>query len=724
MSEADGPRAFTDAPRARVNAPSAALLRLAEAYGIAAEYTGWDGGVHRSSAQAIRGALDAMGVSSDDDLTCQREVDRLAGARALRSLPPVVVSREGSTIEVPVRAPRGSSIAAMVRLESGEIATPDIAEATVDPPDGGSRVLQATILTLPDLPLGYHTLEVVAGPGSAPECCSIIVTPERLSLPEFGRRPWGLTAHLPSIRSTASWGIGDLADLRDLAILGARKAGADFIAVTPLCAAEPVPPLTPSPYLPTSRRFIHPLAIRVEDIPEAAYLDAADRALVAWLGETPRKASLNRLLLDRDAVWAAKKSALEEVAKVPLTAARQAEFEAFVADQGPGLTDFATWCAIVESRADGGEDGEWPQDFAHPAAPGVRDFREAHRDRVRFFEWLQWVADGQREAAQEGALRAGMRIGVVTDLAVGVNPLGADAWTLGKVLAHGVGVGAPPDMYNQLGQNWSQPPWQPRALEEAAYLPFRDVVRATLRHAGAMRIDHILGLFRLWWVPGDNPPEDGVYVRYDHEALVGILVLEAERAGAIVIGEDLGTVEPWVSEYLDSRGVLGTSVMWFEKLSDGSPKPPEDYRPGVLATVTVHDIPPTAAYLTGEHVTLRESLGLLTGPVDEIRAEANREREAMTRMLVDHGWLEPTAREDNDAILIGLHRALLASPCALVGISVPDLVGDVRALNQPGTNNEYPNWKFPLCDGHGAPVTLDALFDHPRARALLEAIRR
>jgi 4-alpha-glucanotransferase len=313
-----------------------------------------------------------------------------------------------------------------------------------------------------------------------------------------------------------------------------------------------------------------------------------------------------------------------------------------------------------------------------------------------------------------------MRIGVLTDLAVGVHPLGADAWALGGVLAHGVGVGAPPDMYNQLGQNWSQPPWEPCALEEAAYTPFRDVLRATLRHAGALRIDHILGLFRLWWVPDGCTPDDGVYVRYDHEALVGILALEAKRAGAFVIGEDLGTIEPWVDEYLASRGILGTTVLWFEKRGDGSPRPPEDYRPGVLATVTVHDLPPTAAYLAGEHVSLREGLGLLTGPVEEVRAAAERERADIVRMLVEHGFLSPDA--DIDEILLGLHRALLASPCALIGVAMPDLIGDIRTQNQPGTDTEYPNWKVPLCDGRGTPITLDALFDHPRARALLEVV--
>jgi len=482
-----------------------------------------------------------------------------------------------------------------------------------------------------------------------------------------------------------------------------------------------VPPLTPSPYLPTTRLFANPPFIRVEDIPEVAYLDATDRSLITWLGEAPRDSCRNRRLLDRDSAWTAKKSALEEVFKTPLTAARKAQFEAFRRDHD-ALEDFATWCAIAESQAEEGRTEPWSASLAHSDSPGVARFREEHADRVLFYEWLQWVADEQRREAQSKALETGMQIGIMTDLAVGVNPTGAEAWMFGDVLAHGVGVGAPPDMYNQLGQNWSQPPWQPRALRDAAYAPFRDVVRATLRHAGAIRVDHILGLFRLWWVPDGCRPEDGVYVQYDHEALVGILVLEAQRAGAIVIGEDLGTVEPGVGEYLNSRGILGTTIMWFEMEGDNRPRLPRDYRPHTLASVTVHDLPPTAAYLAGEHVNLRERLGLLSGPVDEIRAEAEAERAGMVSMLIDQGWLAAGAADDVEAVFLGLHRALAASPCALIGVSVPDLVRDVRTLNQPGTDTEYPNWKIPLCDGHGAPVLLDALFDHPGAQAVLRIL--
>ena len=261
-----------------------------------------------------------------------------------------------------------------------------------------------------------------------------------------------------------------------------------------------------------------------------------------------------------------------------------------------------------------------------------------------------------------------------------------------------------------------EPGGRPDALARAAYRPYRDMIRTLLRHAGALRIDHVLGLFRLWWVPRGHPATEGAYVRYDHEALIGILALEAHRAGAIVIGEDLGTVEPWVHDYLTDRGILGTSVLWFEQQLGGGPTPPEHYRNLALATVTTHDLPPTAGYLANEHVALRARLGLLTRPVEEVRAEADRERELMLAALRERGLLgeQPSERE----IVEALHRWVLAGPAVLVGVSLADAVGERRAQNQPGTDREYPNWKVPLADSSGRVVLVEDLFDNARLTSL------
>jgi 4-alpha-glucanotransferase len=305
-----------------------------------------------------------------------------------------------------------------------------------------------------------------------------------------------------------------------------------------------------------------------------------------------------------------------------------------------------------------------------------------------------------------------------------VHPAGSDAWGLRDVLAHGVSVGAPPDMYNQMGQNWSQPPWRPDALAEAAFVPYRDMIRTILRHAGGIRVDHVLGLFRLWWVPDGMPAYQGTYVTSDHEALVGILALEAQRAGAWLVGEDLGTVEQWVQDYLASRGVLGTTIMWFER--DYAHKPdlpllPEQWRPNCLASVTVHDLPPTAGYLAGEHVRLRARLGLLVRPAEEELAHSNAEIAEWRAMCVERGWMAEDG--DDEDLIVALHRLVAESPSLLIGVALTDAVGDRRTQNQPGTSTEYPNWKVPLTDAAGASVLIDDLPDVALLRRLVAAVR-
>ena len=313
-----------------------------------------------------------------------------------------------------------------------------------------------------------------------------------------------------------------------------------------------------------------------------------------------------------------------------------------------------------------------------------------------------------------------MAVGIITDLAVGVSAASADTWMLADVYANGVSVGAPPDAYNQLGQEWGQPPWRPDRLADLAYAPFRAMVRNALAHAGGVRIDHILGMFRLWWIPEGATANQGCYVRYDHEALISILVLEAHRAGALVIGEDLGVVEPWVRDYLRDRGILGTSILWFENDSEGRPLPAEAYRELCLATVTTHDLPPTAGFLAAEHIDLRHELGLLTRPVEQERELADEDRQKVLDMLVDRGLLRPEAQQSE--VVEALHRFLSWTPAKLLGVAVPDLTGDHRAMNQPGTDEEYPNWRLPLAGPDGKPVLLEDLMTSRWARRLARCV--
>jgi 4-alpha-glucanotransferase len=485
-----------------------------------------------------------------------------------------------------------------------------------------------------------------------------------------------------------------------------------------LHAAEPVPPLEPSPYLPTSRRFFSPLYLRVERIPEYADLDPSSRARVDELSEEVRRTLADQDTIDRDTSWAAKRDALRIVHQVARTAGREADYQAFARREGSGLEDFATWGVLAAEH--GNDFREWPEPLRDPSSPDVEELRRKHAEELDFQRWLQWVVDEQLQLAQVKAVGAGMALGVMHDLAVGVHPGGADAWRLQDGYARDVQVGAPPDPFNQRGQDWGQPPWRPDRLEEMAYQPFRELLRTVLRHAGGVRIDHIIGLFRLWWVPRGQSPETGTYVRYDHEALVGVLALEAHRAGALVVGEDLGVVEPTARDYLRSRGIFGTSILWFER-EDGRPLAAERWRELCMASVATHDLPPTAGYLNADHVRLRDRLGLLTRRLDEEVAADEADREAWLDELRDRGLLATGA--DTEETVRALHRDLTLTPARLLCVSLADAVGERRTQNQPGTVDEYPNWRVPLSGPDGVPLPLEDVITSRRAAALAEAVR-
>lgn len=725
------------------SAPASDLIDLAHAYGVSTEYQDWQGQHVDVSAHTITTVLGALGVDALSPEATRAARADVVDAPWRRTVPPFTLAREGVATQVAVHVPHGSQVRVEVVLEDGERRSLAQAQVWVDPRTvDGVLVGEATFVVPADLPLGYHELHARvgdAGSGEAEESAEagdsassgrLAVVPTRLELPTAVARSGaaGLMTQLYSVRSRRSWGVGDLADLADMTVWGARDLGADFVLINPVHAAEYAGPMEPSPYLPTSRRFVNPLYIRVEDVPEVAYLTPERRAEVERLAQRAR-ALTEADRIDRNAAWPLKREALELVFAQPRSPRRQLAFDAFCEQEGQGLVDYATWCVLARLHV--GE--EWPDDLQDARSDAVAALREAHADGVRFVMWLQWVVDDQLGAVQREARSAGMSLGVMQDLAVGVHPRGADAWGLGSALARGVTVGAPPDAYNQLGQDWSQPPWRPDRLTDLGYEPFREMIQAALRHSGGLRIDHIIGLFRLWWVPAGHEAIDGTYVRLDHEALIGILVLEARRAGAVVVGEDLGTVEPWVREYLSGRGVLGTSILWFEREESGAPRRPEDYRSLCLVSVTTHDLPPTAGYLTGEHIAVREELGLFTRPVEVERADDERDRLSMLEALAERGMLGDDARAcaavadaeaHVDEVVEGLYRYVSATPSLLVGISVPDLVSDRRTMNQPGTSDEYPNWRLPLADEERRPVLLEDLIASRRARRLTRCVQR
>ncbi|HEY7015752.1 MAG TPA: 4-alpha-glucanotransferase [Streptosporangiaceae bacterium] len=556
-------------------------------------------------------------------------------------------------------------------------------------------------------------LDSVPGPSGAPPGDSEhLGEPGRPRVP--GRRSWGFTVQLYSVRSRRSWGHGDLHDLADLAAWSAHDLGAGFVLINPLHAAEPLPPVSASPYLPMTRRYVSPLYLRIEDIAEYGQLDAAARQRIAALAAPLRAASATPALIDRDAVWAAKRQALEIIHRVPLSDARREDYQRFRKREGRDLEDWAAWCALAERH--GPDWRDWPEADRDPrrAATGAGPAAEFHA-------WLQWLADEQLAAAQRAALAAGMDTGIIGDLAVGAHPGGADAWAHQDLLVRGLSVGAPPDEFNQRGQDWSQPPWHPGRLAAAGYRPLNDLFAAGLRHGGGLRVDHVMGLMRLWVMPAGWPPGRGAYIRYDHRATVAALAGQAARAGALAIGEDLGTVDRWIREYLTASRVMGTEMLWFAREPDGAPLAPRHWRREVMATVGTHDVPPAAAFLTGEQVTVRARLGLLTEPEQAERNNAQQLLSHWRNALVGEGLIADGPLPGPEKFTVALYGYLARTEARLIGVSLADAAGDRRPQNLPGTSDEYPNWRIPLCDGEGRAVLLEDLPGLPLVRAVAAA---
>lgn len=734
------------------------LARLAALHGVATVHSPGPDVTVPVPDETVVAVLAALGVDASTDEAVRSALTRAESEAASRLLPPTVVVWTTPPLPDGAHGPAGPPDAAVLppalpqalaelpagtvlRVETERGDTVEWPSFDTPPPDrpapnptsnpapGAVPVAQSaapgasTGRSWPGLPLGVHRLAAVAPDGRTAGAV-LVVAPREVPRPPL--RTHGFLVQLYSLLSTRSWGMGDLGDLAELATWSGRELGAGFVQINPLHAAVPGDPTDPSPYRPSSRRFPDPVHLRVEDVHEYAYVTGRGVARLDALLERAaglRAAVLEKdALIDRDAVWRLKREALDIVREVPLGPGRRAAYHHFLAEQGQALEDHATWCAIAEVH--GSQWHDWPAELRDPRSAETGRARHELIDRVDFHSWLAWLTDEQLAAAHRAARDAGMAVGVVHDLAVGVHPDGADAWAQRNAFADGMSVGAPPDAFNAHGQDWGLPPWRPDVLADSGYAPYRGLLRGLLTHAGALRIDHVMGLFRLWWVPAGMDPTRGTYVRYDAEAMLAVLVLEAHRAGAVVIGEDLGTVEPGVREALHRRGVLGTSVLWFERDWQGTGRPlaPESWREGCVATATTHDLPSTAARLTGEHVELRHRLGLLGRPLEEEQREESAEVADWLGTLTGLGLLPPDGGDEEEQIR-AVYRFLLRTPARMVGVWLPDAVGDRRPQNLPGTWDQYPNWRLPVADAQGRPTTLEELSASPRLHALMSVLR-
>jgi len=512
---------------------------------------------------------------------------------------------------------------------------------------------------------------------------------------------WGWMLQLYALRSARSWGVGDLADLRDWVTWTAAEHAAGAVLLNPLHAPGPTHPVQPSPYTPSSRRFANPLALCIGDLDAYRRADPDTRAEVDAL-----RVAADTARIDYDLVWAAKRAALELLWR--------AEGRPCPLDESPAgaaLRDWSTYCALAERH--GARWTAWPAPLHDAAGPAVAAARRDLAPRVAFHAWVQQRCAEQLLAVQAAAHGSGMALGVLHDLAVGVDADGADAWALADVLAGAASVGAPPDTFSPLGQDWGLPPWRPDRLAATGYSALRDMLRAVLAHADGVRIDHVAGLWRLWWIPPGEGPERGTYVHYDDDVMLAVLALEAHRANAVVIGEDLGTVEPEVTRALADNGMLGCAVSWFtrDESAPGQPLLPAAKWPApVAASISTHDLPTAAGFLGAEHVRARAERGLLDD-VAAAQAAADKERAEWLALLRSEGLLEPGEGQgtgDSEKIIAAMHRFLAATPSRLKLVSPYDVLADPCQPNLPGTVDEYPNWRLPLSE------TLEQLRTDPR----------
>jgi glycogen operon protein len=692
-------------PRARRAGVDADLLdRLATAAGIAPEWWDIDGTRHPVGVATKQAILTALQLPAGSSAEARDSLARFSENHQRRALPHALVVREGEAAEVPVvPAPDGAGRSSWLVLEDEDGGQTHVHLTQ----DTGTRAeflaadgvaFDMWRVRLPALPVGRWRMWHEGRP-DAP--CALTVAPGACHLPPAfadGGRRFGIAAHLYSLRRAGDQGIGDFSTLEQIG-RAAGKVGAASVGLNPLHVLFPAHRERASPYHPSDRRFLDPIYIDLDgdrfglDAPAARALLDAHHVELEALAAAPA--------VDYPRVWALKRAVLEAAFAAFVEPTTSTDFEAFRAYGGDTLERFAAFEAISEAR--GGEDWRrWPAALRDAGAPGVADFARAHLGRVRLHIWLQFVADRQFAAADEGARKAGLSLGFYRDLAIGTAPDGAEAWATAREVAEGMSIGAPPDPFSASGQIWHLPPTDPWRLREGGYRNLAGLLGANMRHAGGLRIDHVMGFARLFWVPDGANGAEGAYVAYPLADMLGELALESVRAKSFVVGEDLGTVPEGFRDILARNNVLSYRVLWFEREGGGF-IPTARYPVRAVACVSTHDLPTLAGWREGADITERAALGLLDAQATAA-ATAERQTEMTALAAALGGPVDPPA----------VHGFLAASPCALVMAQADDLGGETVALNLPGTDRERPNWRRKIS------VPVPDLIEAPRARAILD----
>jgi len=721
-----------------------ALERLGRIHQIAPDFHDIWGQRHQVPDASLRTLLAALGVNA---ATPQEVEDSIRAAEADRwraVLAPVIVVREASapwTIRLNLSTDGGNPPLAWRLVEESGARQ----EGCLDPTSltvadscelNGERFLARDYALPAVAPCGYHRLAILRD-GAALAEAAFVVAPERCYRPlavEGDGRVWGAASQLYAVRSGRNWGIGDFTDLGTLiGQWGAR--GAAIVGVNPLHALFPHNPEHASPYSPSSRCFLNVLYLDVEAIADFAECDAAQAQARTPEFQSRLKALRDADLVDYRGVAETKLPMLERCfasfQDLHLASAtpRAQAFRAFQAAHAPALRRHALFEALQEHfhRENPQVWGwpAWPGAFTDPASAEVARFAESHVRRVEFYEYLQWQAELQLEAVGRRSMELGLGVGLYADLAVSVDRGGAEAWSNQDLYALAASVGAPPDDFNLRGQDWGLPPLAPGRLRAAAYEPFIATLRANMRHTGALRIDHVMGLARLFWVPQAGEPRNGAYVHYPFEDLLGVVALESHRNRCMVIGEDLGTVPDEVRATLARAGIFSYRVLFFERQNSGDFKPPAEYPADALVTAATHDLPTLAGYWAGRDLTLRQELGLF--PAESVRqAQVLARAQDRARMLLaleSEGLLPEGATADpvslpeaTPALLHGLQAFLARSPARVLVVQLEDVLGIREQVNLPGTTGEHPNWRRKL------PIALERWPDEDRFTGLARSL--
>ena len=695
---------------------------LANAFGIESEFVDAHGETHQISTGTKRSLLRALGADALDDTAAQTALSVLEAKAWQHALPPVHVS-SSRQITVPIVCATGTTtVSWRIYLENGAAVSgvsnfasmPIIENRSV-----GVQNLERRSLALTELPLGYHYLQI----DGTDERMTLIVTPPACILPEtlVQHRGWGVAIQLYAVRSESNWGIGDFGDLLRLTGVFA-DGGADVIGLNPLHAMFLDDPEHASPYSPASRLMLNVLNIDVTATPGFAYSLAAKELVKS-------EAFRERLVACRAAshvqyaeVCALKLQVLRLVFAECGSETETPEFTAFILKGGDGLRHGCLFQVLRDhfraTRSGVTRWRSWPAEFHDPKSQAVCSFEAEHGEELRFQYWLQWIADQQLADSAAAASAAGMRVGLYRDLAVGSDPNGVEAWSNHAAVVQSATVGAPPDILNTNGQNWGLPPFHPNGLREEAYRSFIELVRANMRHAGAIRIDHVMALQHLYLIPENAQPADGAYVRYPLDDLVGILALESSRNGCLVIGEDLGTVPAGFRERMSAANILSYRVLFFERGDGGTFLPPDAYPEAALAVVASHDLATLRAWLDGSDIILRVKVGLMSKSAYIAQLDQREsDRTALVDALMSQELLARSLRHDDAAIVEAAHAFLARTPAALVMAQLDDITGETEPVNMPATTDEYPNWRRRISlrlediAGSGTFIRLSKAFD-------------